>query len=853
MATEEWIQKAIENERLYDELPPRVRQLLTVAEWKTKVKTFYHQKGSRWERLAVTACGEQEYYEDLIRYFRQSMRVFPYHLSDFVCQVLRIAPFKYYCDLLFATMRDELSYDRIPNFTAADIVRVVGIGRNEFISIMNQCKAKKVLWRINKSVAKDFLPVAPLDIPIQPWWIAHVVNFTAAECEVLMPQELKVCRSIVAAGGMSAAQLPDDIMLSLYRRGLLYLEVPILATDYVTIPPLEGFVSNKDMEVGKEKGDPVERLLYLLFVATTDRADVAALAAVLSVELEKLQEAVSIACRLGFGTKTTAGSNTAVVSPRSTEAAATSPLLDIPEDGFAPESGGRAGDGLPLPPSTSTIAVVVDAQVTSFLMMGAMSPGLKRHSVSLFEGGRVTGHDVIADMIHELHLSVEAGRGFEGEMQQLSVYCRSLAMALDTVTAVGGGAAVELLRKESLTSLAPLAAARVLAHSYTAVLPIAPLPFPPLPLSPLLPGPVNFGSTLEASTPWLHLLLYTTLQQGPPSLVMPAGQRLWRLPPPLQDATHALVWPWSPVAVRAEAVPLLLPAAFLLLQLNEALTQSALLIQPLHLHNEELCTVDVPLPMAHDVGAAIVGVSRGGEEVRLPPPPRLAKGLQQLGLSHAPGFLRFLQVKKYDRHAHPMTSPSSSAAAAHAALEDTSCNNNSGSSSSRSSSVTPAASKEAELSACFDSLADSSRQPVNSASPAEARPNTASLSQPVSETEAAPAVNEGTWVPLQLSLGMPLIPQALNQMVCERALAVDFLKEEGLQRHQQGQQALQQQLLAHIAEFGTCEEVSVGIDQDEAATSTVDLPLHNLLFDGRRIWQAELTSCLQGVGMLCLD
>jgi hypothetical protein len=36
MATEEWIQKAIENERLYDELPPRVRQLLTVAEWKTK-------------------------------------------------------------------------------------------------------------------------------------------------------------------------------------------------------------------------------------------------------------------------------------------------------------------------------------------------------------------------------------------------------------------------------------------------------------------------------------------------------------------------------------------------------------------------------------------------------------------------------------------------------------------------------------------------------------------------------------------------------------------------------------------------------------------------------------------------
>lgn len=32
------------------------------------------------------------------------------------------------------------------------------------------------------------------------------------------------------------------------------------------------------------------------------------------------------------------------------------------------------------------LAVVVDAEVTSYLMMGALSPGLKRHSVSLFEG-----------------------------------------------------------------------------------------------------------------------------------------------------------------------------------------------------------------------------------------------------------------------------------------------------------------------------------------------------------------------------------------------------------------------------------------------------------------------------------
>ena len=137
-------------------------------------------------------------------------------------------------------------------------------------------------------------------------------------------------------------------------------------------------------------------------------------------------------------------------------------------------------------------------QVTSYLMMGALSPGLKRHSVTLFEGdfcqcpipqpaclsaaailppssasrpsylwhscscqgktskvplaswgnppshvlnvvgtrcgplrcmlrmagGRVTGAEVISELITELDASVEAAAGFEGEMQRLSGYAR---------------------------------------------------------------------------------------------------------------------------------------------------------------------------------------------------------------------------------------------------------------------------------------------------------------------------------------------------------------------------------------------------------------------------------------------
>lgn len=59
---------------------------------------------------------------------------------------------------------------------AADVLRLVGIGRNEYIRILNACKAKKLLWRVNKSVAKDMLPTEPRDIRMELWWNVAVVN-----------------------------------------------------------------------------------------------------------------------------------------------------------------------------------------------------------------------------------------------------------------------------------------------------------------------------------------------------------------------------------------------------------------------------------------------------------------------------------------------------------------------------------------------------------------------------------------------------------------------------------------------------------------------------------------------------
>ena len=71
----------------------------------------------------------------------------------------------------------------------------------------------------------------------------------------------------------------------------------------------------------------------------------------------------------------------------------------------------------------------------------------------------------------------------------------------------------------------------------------------------IMAGPTNFGPTAEAATPWLALALYLALRAGPPSVVLVAGQRLWRLPPQLASCTHALLWPWDLDALRAQVCP----------------------------------------------------------------------------------------------------------------------------------------------------------------------------------------------------------------------------------------------------------------------------------------------------------
>lgn len=53
-------------------------------------------------------------------------------------------------------------------------------------------------------------------------------------------------------------------------------------------------------------------------------------------------------------------------------------------------------------------------------MPGCVRTGLKRHAVTLFEGGRVAGDATVAELTAELWASWAEGQSFEGDMARLA-------------------------------------------------------------------------------------------------------------------------------------------------------------------------------------------------------------------------------------------------------------------------------------------------------------------------------------------------------------------------------------------------------------------------------------------------
>ncbi|KAE8680442.1 hypothetical protein F3Y22_tig00111388pilonHSYRG00057 [Hibiscus syriacus] len=490
---------------------------------------------------------------------------------------------------------------------------------------------------------------------------------------------------------------------------------------------LEGFVSNKEQSYE----DPIEELLYAVFVVSSENATVAELASTLQADLSQLLAAASFVCRLGWAVK--------VIDPESVLQENTSvpphgvSLIDEDEtshhsstsanmsiDGEAAQQGDLWGtESLGPRSSDYRVAFVVDANITSYLMMGSVSPG----------------HATIADLCKDL--STLEGAKFEGELQEFANHAFSLRCVLECL--LSGGVAtdsgalemidrtglsasghnestliadsllidvsdhsatnetesningttnletlqedsvvddyvaettgddrsgtlsqdgkpssevsksdlkvqnsekmirmevsdlgkgtlrrkkkyiLDILRCESLAALPKATLDRLFLRDYDIIVSIIPLP-----QSSVLPGstgPIHFGPPSHSSmSPWMKLVLYSTVGCGPLSVVLMKGQCLRLLPAPLAGCEKALIWSWDDSTIGGLGGKFegnLVKGSVLLHCLNSLLKYSAVIVQPFSQYDVDgsgkVVTLDIPLPLKNSDGS----VANVGDELGL--------------------------------------------------------------------------------------------------------------------------------------------------------------------------------------------------------------------------------------------
>ncbi|XP_031377719.1 protein FAM91A1 isoform X2 [Punica granatum] len=611
---------------------------------------------------------------------------------------------------------------------------------------MNKCRSKKIMWKLNKSIAKELLPTQPVEFTIEPWWGICLVNFTLEEFKKLSEEEMATIDKICKEEANAYILFDPNVIKGLYQRSLIYFDVPVYPEDRFKVSRLEGFVSNREQSYE----DPIEELLYAVFVVSSENATVAELATTLQADLQQLQAAASFACRLGWAVKvidpaSVLQERSIPGSPRTArtdEDAFSTGAESILTDGDTSQQGEVFLSDNNKPASEHVrVAFIVDANITSYLMMGSVSPGLKSHAVTLYEAGKL-GHGSIADLCKDL--STLEGAKFEGELQEFANHAFSLRCVLEclqsggvtadaslekvcntledlpstddtTVSLVadislsdksgntstkenglegddslkpeateagssileepsaartgdesstasnasevdssclneiassdpnaqnenrtvpvegvdtGKGTSrrrknyrVDILRCESLASLAPATLDRLFLRDYDLLIDMVPLP-----LSSILPGstgPIHFGPPSYSSmTPWMKLVLYSTVASGPLSVVLMKGQCLRLLPAPLAGCEKALIWSWDGSTVGGLGGKFegnLVKGSVLLHCINSLLKHSAVLVQPLSRYDLDdsgkAVTLDVPLPLKNFDGS----VAYIGEELGLSP------------------------------------------------------------------------------------------------------------------------------------------------------------------------------------------------------------------------------------------